>query len=141
VLAGASGSYALPAVPPSVRVRSVGRVGDAELASLYARASLLAHPSLYEGFGLPVLEAMAAGTPVVASDIPSVREAAGDAAEFVKPGDAAAFSQALQRVLTDSSLAAGLRARGTARAATKSWDLTAEQTLHSIRRAVEESGE
>jgi glycosyltransferase involved in cell wall biosynthesis len=140
VIAGASGRYPVPAPPPAVRVRSTGYLPDAQLAALYAGAAALVYPSRYEGFGLPVLEAMAAGAPVIASDIPTLRETAGDAAEFVPPRDPVALARALERVLSDSSRSADLRARGAARAASRTWNATAQQTFESIARAVDQAG-
>jgi glycosyltransferase involved in cell wall biosynthesis len=90
---------------------------------------VLAFPSLHEGFGLPVLEAMAAGTPVVASDIPALREVAGPAAVLVPAGDADAWADALGRVLESPSLQAELAGAGRRRAALFSWAQTAEETL------------
>ncbi len=92
-----------------------GWVTDAELVRLYAAAALTVMPSRYEGFGLPVLEAMACETPVVAADIPALREVASDAALFVPPHDPAALAAAMASVLTSESLRADLIARGQAR--------------------------
>lgn len=139
VIAGASGRYPLPVAPPTVRVRSTGYLPDAQLAALYAGAAALVYPSRYEGFGLPVLEAMAAGAPVIASDIPTLRETAGDAAEFVPAADPVALGRALERVLSDSTRNAELRARGYARAASRTWNATAQQTFESIARAVDQA--
>jgi glycosyltransferase involved in cell wall biosynthesis len=110
-------------------VRLLGRVSDAELRALYAGCAAFAYPSLYEGFGLPVLEAMAAGAPVVTSSVSSLPEVAGDAALLVDPRDEAAIAGALERVLTDPALADDLRARGRARAAEFSWERTARATF------------
>jgi glycosyltransferase involved in cell wall biosynthesis len=107
----------------------LGWLGDADLAALYAGAAVFAFPSRHEGFGLPVLEAMAAGVPVVASDIPALREVAGDDAVLVPPGDVEAWAAALDRLLTSP---AGGHARveaGRRRAARFSWRATAEATL------------
>jgi glycosyltransferase involved in cell wall biosynthesis len=117
-------------------VRWTGYVADAELARLYSVASVLVLPSRYEGFGLPVVEAMASGTPVVCSDIPVLREVAGDAAAFVGLDDAAALSAALQKVLTDRRYADGLRERGLARARAFTWEETARKTLEVYASAV-----
>ncbi|MBA2294090.1 MAG: glycosyltransferase, partial [Actinobacteria bacterium] len=93
------------------------------LMTLYREASALVLPSLYEGFGLPVLEAMQSGTPVVASDIPSLREVAGDAALYVsRPLDAGCWREALIRISTDPDLRAELSRRGTDAATQFSWD-------------------
>ena len=102
---------------------------DPELRALYASATVFAFPSLHEGFGLPVLEAMVAGVPVVASDIPAIREVAGDAAVLVPPGDADAWPEAVSRVLESPSLQAELAGTGRRRAALFSWARMAEATL------------
>jgi glycosyltransferase involved in cell wall biosynthesis len=100
-------------------------------------ASVLAYPSLSEGFGLPVLEAMACGTPVVASQIAPIAEAAGDAALLVDPTDAEAIAEGLRRVLEDTHLRAGLAGRGLARAAQFSWERTAAGTLVAYAKALD----
>jgi alpha-1,3-rhamnosyl/mannosyltransferase len=111
----------------------LGRVSEDELRALYAGASAFAYPSLYEGFGLPVLEAMAAGAPVVTSNVSSLPEVAGDAALLVDPHDAGAIGAALARLLGDRALAEDLRARGRVQAATYSWERTARETLALLR--------
>jgi alpha-1,3-rhamnosyl/mannosyltransferase len=105
-----------------------GHVGPDAVVAAYQQASVFAMPSRYEGFGLPLLEAMACGTPVVCSDAPALVEVAGGAALHVPTGDAAALAAALRRVLEEPALAAELRARGLARAARFSWRATAEAT-------------
>jgi glycosyltransferase involved in cell wall biosynthesis len=105
--------------------RRLGYLPDADLPALYAGAAAFAMPSLYEGFGLPCVEAMAAGTPVVAADRAALPEACGGAALLADPDDPAAFSAALRR-------AAGperdrLAAAGRDRAADLTWERTAEQ--------------
>jgi alpha-1,3-rhamnosyl/mannosyltransferase len=111
------------------RVRRLGFVDDAVLAEVYRRAAALAFPTLYEGFGLPVLEAMASGTPVVCSDIAACAEVAGDAAERVAPGDVAAWTDALERMLTSGDLRSRLAGAGPVRARSFSWRSCAERTL------------
>ncbi len=111
------------------RVRLLGFVPDAELAALYASCAVFAYPSLYEGFGLPVLEAMACGAPVVTSDLSSLPEVAGDAALLVDPRDPAALGAALARLLADPAERSRLSAAGRARAATFTWERTARETL------------
>ncbi|WP_199433973.1 glycosyltransferase family 4 protein [Qaidamihabitans albus] len=111
---------------PEGRVRVLGRLPDAELASVLRGASVLAAPSRAEGFGLPVLEAMAAGVPVVHSDAPALAEVAGGAGRMVPRGDAAALATALGEVLSSEKLAAGLAAAGRARAAEFTWRRAAE---------------
>jgi glycosyltransferase involved in cell wall biosynthesis len=105
-----------------------GYVPDADLPPIYAGAQALAFPSLYEGFGLPVLEAMACGAPVVCSNTSSLPEVAGDAALLFDPHDVTAITQALHRLLSDDTLHADLQQRGLDRAATFSWDRVAAET-------------
>ena len=110
-------------------VRFLGYVPDDDLPVLYSAATFLAFPSLYEGFGLPVLEAMACGTPVVTSDISAPAEVAGNAALLVDPYDVSALAQAMGRLLSDASLRAELSMRGLERARQFSWQRTARETL------------
>lgn len=117
------------------RVRLLGFVPDAELAALYAACAVFAYPSLYEGFGLPVLEAMSCGAPVVTSDLSSLPEVAGDAAVLVDPRDPAALRDALARLLADPGERARLSAAGRARAATFTWERTARETLAALESA------
>ena len=105
------------------------RVTDEALLELYANADVFAYPSLAEGFGMPVLEAMAAGLPVVASDAEAVQEVAAGAALIVPARATAAWVQALDRVLTDPQLGQDLRERGQAVAARHTWARSAERTL------------
>jgi glycosyltransferase involved in cell wall biosynthesis len=104
------------------RVRHLGFVDPERLAGLYRSAAALALPSLYEGFGLPVLEAMVVGTPVVASGIPSLREVAGRAALYVdRPLDVTAWRDALRRICDDPALRESLASRGLLEAERHSW--------------------
>ncbi len=103
-------------------LRLLGHVPDAELVALYARAAVVAYPSLYEGFGLPVLEAMACAVPVVTSATTALRDTAGHAALLVDPLDTDAIAAALHRALEDTELADTLRRRGPAHAAQFTWD-------------------
>ncbi|MCA9269239.1 MAG: glycosyltransferase family 4 protein, partial [Planctomycetales bacterium] len=98
------------------RLHFTGYVEQADLPCLYAAASAFVYVSIYEGFGLPVLEALASGTPVLASSIPAIREVAGDAAEYCEPLDVDDMEGALERVLTDSALQTTLRDAGPKRA-------------------------
>lgn len=111
------------------RVRFPGFVADADLPALYSAAGALAYPSLYEGFGLPVLEAMACGTPAVVSTAPCLPEVAGEAALQVDPLDVAALAAALERLLTDEGLRGELVARGLARARLFTWARAAEELV------------
>ena len=106
-----------------------GFVPDADLPAIYAGAQALAFPSEFEGFGLPVLEAMACGAPVVCSNSSSLPEVAGDAALRVDPADTDAITAALRRVVADADLAAELARRGVAQAARFSWQRAAAETL------------
>jgi glycosyltransferase involved in cell wall biosynthesis len=110
-------------------VRFLDHVPEADLPWLYNASAVAVLPSSYEGFGLPVLEAMACGTPVVCAAAAALPEVAGDAAVLVPPGDAVALGEALVRVLTDPALRADLVQRGLARAAAYTWQGTAAATL------------
>jgi glycosyltransferase involved in cell wall biosynthesis len=107
-------------------LRLLGHVPDALLPGLYAGAEAFALPSRYEGFGLPVLEAMACGTPVVAADVAALPETCGGAARLVRP-DAEAVRDGLVALLGDRAERERLRAAGLARAAGFSWDATARR--------------
>ncbi len=113
----------------SVSTLVTGQIGDALLQRLYAGAAAFAFPSRYEGFGLPVLEAMSHGAPVIAAHAASVPEVAGDAALYFPAGDAGALAQVLARVLSDRVLVARLSAAGMSRAAGFTWDRCADETL------------
>ena len=107
---------------------SEGSLPRNELAALYARASVFVYPSLYEGFGMPVLEAMACGTPVVTSNISALPETAGDAALLVDPLDDLALAEAIVRVVEDPGLAEDLAQKGEKRAKAFTWGETARRT-------------
>jgi glycosyltransferase involved in cell wall biosynthesis len=111
------------------RVRFLGYVPDADLIPLYNGARVFVYPSRYEGFGLPVLEAMQCGTPVITTNVSSMPEVAEDAALLIAPDDVAGLTGALRRVLTDDRLAQDLGQRGRARAAIFSWQRCARETL------------
>ncbi|MER3437295.1 MAG: glycosyltransferase family 1 protein [Chloroflexota bacterium] len=116
------------------RIIVLGYVPAPVLPALYAAADALAFPSLYEGFGLPVLEAMATGTPVVAANRSAIPEVAGDAALLVDPFSPEAIARGLMRVLTEPALRATLVARGKERAGSFSWEKSALATLDVLRR-------
>jgi alpha-1,3-rhamnosyl/mannosyltransferase len=123
-------------IPRGVNVRQLGHVDDDTLAALYRGCAALAFPSRYEGFGLPVLEAMSYGAPVIASRASAVPEAAGDAACYVNRDDAAALAAAIARVVADPAYAQELRRRGPAHAAEFTWQQTAARTLDAIEATV-----
>jgi glycosyltransferase involved in cell wall biosynthesis len=120
------------------RIKALGWVDDALLASLYRRSLALAFPSLYEGFGLPILEAMALGVPVVTSHMGAMAEVAGDAAELVNPFDVKSIRSGLQRVISDETYRHELTERGLRRAAQFSWSATAQTTLRVYTEAAAE---
>jgi alpha-1,3-rhamnosyl/mannosyltransferase len=115
-------------------LRLLGHVADQELVALYSQCSAFAFPSLYEGFGLPVIEAMACGAPVIAAATTATGETAGDAALLVDPLDEHAIADALRTVLEDPSSADRLRRLGLARAATFTWEGTITRLIASWRR-------
>ena len=112
-----------------------GYVDEADLPALYTGALSFAYPSYFEGFGLPPLEAMRCGTPVVAGDRTSLPEVVGDAALLVDPFDEDAITFALARLIDDNELRAELRCKGLARAAHFSWRASARRTLEVYQRA------
>ena len=114
-------------------VRVLGAVADGDLVALYSGAAAFVFPSLYEGFGLPVLEAMACGAPVVCADNSSLPEVAGDAALLVPATDAAGLAAAVRRVLDDDVLRQDLCAKGRRRAAGFTWERAAYETLRLYR--------
>jgi glycosyltransferase involved in cell wall biosynthesis len=114
------------------RVVFTGYAADADLPALLSGSRLFAFPSLYEGFGFPVVEAMSCGVPVVCSDTSSLPEVAGDAALLVNPMDTAALAGAMARLLTDESLRAALVSRGFRQAQRFSWEHSARQVLKVI---------
>jgi glycosyltransferase involved in cell wall biosynthesis len=117
-------------------VRFAGWLSDAEVEGLWAIADAFVFPSLYEGFGLPVLEAMARGVPVACSNASSLPEVAGDAALLFDPHDEAAIAAALTRLLQDRALADRLRAAGRERVREFTWERTARATIDSYSRAL-----
>jgi len=111
-------------------------LSDAEIEGLYALARVFVFPSLYEGFGLPVLEAMCRGVPVACSNASSLPEVAGDAALLFDPGDTGQIAAAIRRLLSDRELAAQLAARGKEQCARFSWKASAEGTIGAYKRAL-----
>jgi glycosyltransferase involved in cell wall biosynthesis len=116
------------------RIFFAGHVDDETLACLYTGASAFVFPSLYEGFGLPILEAMACGCPVICSNAASLPEVAGDAAFQLDPTDAEGLAHALDSVLTDSTLRRSMIQKGIERAQQFSWKETAAKTLEVFTR-------
>jgi glycosyltransferase involved in cell wall biosynthesis len=118
------------------RVRFLGWLPDEEVRLAYHAASVVALPSLAEGFGLTMLEAMQCGTPCVASDIPALREVAGGAARLVDPRDPGSIAEGLREVLDDPTMASSLSERGYANAARFSWRAAARETLAAYEAAL-----
>ena len=142
VIAGGKGwgsVLARPEADAAIRdgtVRLLGHVSDADLVALCSRAAAFAYVSLYEGFGLPVVEAMAAASPVLASNTTAVGELAAGAALLVDPQDEDAITDGLNRLIEDTALAEGLRRQGLSRAAEYSWQRTIDTLTVSWRRAL-----
>lgn len=118
------------------RVRFTGWIDDRDLEGLYAAASVFAYPSLIEGFGMPVLEAMRRGVPVACSNVSALPEVAGNAAELFDPHDPAAIAAAIGRLLADDARREELIARGRRRVPEFTWERAARGTLESYRRAL-----
>lgn len=112
----------------------LGEVEEEQLKTLYRCAMALVYPSRYEGFGLPVIEAMASGTPVLASRAASIPEVAGDAGILIDPLDVQGWTDAIVRIVNDEELRGRLRAAGLSRAAAFTWERTARMTLEAYRR-------
>lgn len=124
------------AMSSATRVRLLGYVPQSDVVALMAGAAVFTLPSLYEGFGLPVLEAMACGTPVLTSRNGALAEIAGDAALLVEPTDVEEIAAGLEKVLGDSQLRLDLSRRGLARAAQLSWERTAQETVQVYERVL-----
>jgi glycosyltransferase involved in cell wall biosynthesis len=120
-------------------IRFVGFVPEEEIPLWYNAAALFVYPSEYEGFGLPVLEALACGTPALASNSSSLPEVAGNAAVLVDPTDVEAIADGMQRLIEDPSLRSHLATEGPQRARSFSWARMAEQTLGVYRSVLESS--
>lgn len=115
-------------------IHFAGHVPDEQLAALYTGASIFAYPSLYEGSGLPIWEAMACGAPVICSNTSCLPECAGDAALLVAPDDPEGLADALERVCSDAALSSDLRGRGAQRALSFQWSHSAQLLLDLYRR-------
>ena len=139
VLAGPRRDPQAP-VPDASWRQTLGFVSEEELVALYRRASMLVMPSTYEGFGLPVLEAMRLGTPVICTSASSLPEVAGDAAALIDPDDDVALATIILRVMSDDRLNASMRAASLAQAARFSWDETARHTISAFEEAIEMAG-
>lgn len=133
VVAGPVGWHAEATVERLKSVRYLGYIPEADLAPLTAAAAVFAYPSLYEGFGFPVAQAMAAGVPVITSNVSSLPEVAGDAALLVDPRSESELRGALERMLTQPELRAQLGAAGRARAARFRWTECAAESLKFFR--------
>ncbi len=118
------------------RVTFAGYAPDEDLPLWYNAATAFVYPSLYEGFGMPPLEAMACGTPVIASDAAALPEAVGDAGLTIRPDDVPGLAQAMRRVWDDASLRSDLSRRGTEQAGRFTWEATARATVEAYRRAL-----
>jgi glycosyltransferase involved in cell wall biosynthesis len=125
--------------PYAADIVFTGYLEEAALAALYRTCSAFVYPSLYEGFGLPVLEAMACGAPVITSNVSSLPEVAGDGAMLVDPYSVKQIAEGLAAVLTNADLRESLRERGRRRAAHFSWEKTAQMTVEAYRQAIERS--
>jgi len=113
-----------------------GYLAEADLLRLYHAAEALVFPSLCEGFGLPILEAMACGTAVITSNIPALREAAGDAAQYCEPTNVESIADALRRVMEDDDHRASLAQKGLQRIKSFTWEAAATKTLQAYRLAL-----
>lgn len=132
---------AIRSLPQRVRDRVIltGYVPQADKVALLSGAEALVYPSVYEGFGLPVLEAMACGTPVLTSNVSSLPEVAGEAALLVDPYETSAIAEGMEKLLRDEELRARLREAGPHRASLFSWEESARQTAKVLHRAAEQS--
>jgi glycosyltransferase involved in cell wall biosynthesis len=118
------------------RIRFLGYVPDEELPLLYQASTMFIYPSRYEGFGLPVLQAMAAGTPVITTKLSSIPEVAGDAALYIDPDKPIELAQAIKQIISDHAKRSSLAASGVKRAGTFSWERTVHETIDVYREAI-----
>ena len=143
VIAGATGWLSedvftyVRAAGISDRILFVGYLADDDLRALYSACRTFVYPSLYEGFGLPLLEAMACGAPVITSDTPSIRETVGEAARLVSPTDSRGLAQAMVRLLDDAAERQQRSVAGMRHARKFSWEKTARATLDLYREVLE----
>jgi glycosyltransferase involved in cell wall biosynthesis len=141
VIAGARGRPAVfsnsATAPNMPGVRYLGYVSEEQLPVLYSAALALVYPSLYEGFGLPPLEAMACGTPVVTSDTTAIPEAVGDAAILVDPTNPHSIAEGLEHVIRRDSIRAELTRKGLLRVKQMTWDRTAEHTWRVLQHHID----
>jgi glycosyltransferase involved in cell wall biosynthesis len=146
VLAGGDGwgvdeaRAAIAASGVATRILRPGYVDDATLGALFRRAEVIAYPSLVEGFGMPALEALASGTPLVTTSGSALEEVVGDAALLVPPADPEALARALATVLDDPAVATRLRAAGPARASTFTWERSIDAHVDAYARALHHHG-
>ncbi len=138
VIAGGSGhaAFASRQVAQPAFVKNLGYVSDAELVSLYRHAACFVFPSLYEGFGLPPVEAMASGCPVIASSAASLPEVCGEAARYISPHDSGGLLACLQTVMSDDDERARMRGAGLAHVKNMTWHNTAQQLIKLASEAV-----
>ena len=144
VIVGARGWKTSPiygaasASPFRDRILFTGLVDDGDLPAVYNLADAFVYPSVYEGFGIPVIEAMACGTPVVTSNVSALPEVAGDAALLIDPFDVRGLAGAMERIVHDEPLRATLRAKGLERAKRFSWDTSARKSCSAFAISVSE---
>lgn len=131
--------FASTDLPTVDGVRRLGYVSESQLTWLYNRAALFVFPSLYEGFGLPILEAMSVGTPVVTSNCGAMAEVAGDAAHLVDPTDPRAIARGVQDILDDGEYRETLSQRGKSHSSQFSWARTARRTVEVYHEAIDNS--
>jgi len=132
VVGGLTAGLSGQPTPFQTSLQRVGRVSDAELKALYLNARAFVFPSLYEGFGIPPLEAMACGCPVLASTAPAVMETCGNAARYFDPNEPAALAAGIQEVWHDGALRGELTLAARRRLADFSWDRGARLHLDAI---------
>lgn len=133
-------SISAPASTASTTLKSIGYVSDEQLRALYEHAGVFVHPSRYEGFGIPPVEAMGLGCPVIASNAAAIPEVCGDGAWYFDPDDAAGLVQQITRIFSEPSERAALVVKGRARAQQHQWRLAAEQFLAMIDQVVRRAG-